>query len=71
MSWFEYPGGSMLFSGETQVTCLSVTGNVAIVGVAGTINFVSAFGGSRPADSGPIRVTDARRTCVRPGQLRV
>jgi hypothetical protein len=59
MSWFEYPGGSMLFSGETQVTCLSVTGNVAIIGVAGTLHFVSAFGGSftRPT-AGLIRVTD-------------
>ena len=58
MSWFEYPGGSMLFSGETQVTCLSVTGNVAIIGVAGTINFVSAFGSFTRPTAGLIRVTD-------------
>jgi hypothetical protein len=58
MSWGEYPGGSMILSGETQVTCLSVTGNVAIIGVTGTFSFISLFGsGTRPT-AGLIRVTD-------------
>ncbi len=61
MVWDElepFIGGLHLHS-ETQVSCLSVSGNVAIVGVGGTRAFTGSFGTfSGISIAGLIRVTD-------------
>ncbi|MBN1528892.1 MAG: fibronectin type III domain-containing protein [Thermoleophilaceae bacterium] len=57
MTWVErFIGGGVL--GETQVTCLAVTGNVGVVGVAGTWTIVGSFGRIPLRAAGLIRVTD-------------
>jgi len=57
MTWLErFAGGGAL--GETQVTCLSATGHVAIIGVTGTRTLVGLFGRIPLTTAGLIRVTD-------------
>jgi hypothetical protein len=61
MVWDErqaFIGGLFLHS-ETQVSCLSVSGHVAIIGVGGTRSFTGSFGTiSGISIAGLIRVTD-------------
>jgi hypothetical protein len=61
MTWIErFVGGGAL--GETQVSCVSVSGNVAIIGVTGTRTLVGLFGRIPLMTAGLIRVTDGGGT---------
>ncbi len=57
MTWLEKSLGDGT-RGDTTVTCLSVQGNTAIIGVTGTATFFGGFGEIPRNTAGLIRVTD-------------
>jgi Purple acid Phosphatase, N-terminal domain len=57
VTWVErFAGGGAI--GETQVSCMAVTGNVGVIGVTGTRTLVGLFGRIPLMTAGLIRVTD-------------
>jgi hypothetical protein len=57
VTWYQrYLGGGT--RGAVDVTCLSVSGDVAIIGIAGTRTFFGVFGEIPQPIAGLIRVTD-------------